>query len=341
VSGLQFGADQQPNFIYFTDCPSDGTPCSNTKAFGYAGGYNTGEHGPNGELLNTYLRTSYVWQLNSGIFSNTEKFTVGGGGLNTVYETDGSNAFFVNGADVYDLNGNLKSGVSTDGGSINGTVGANGYVMFFEPGQDEVVLYEPTSTGNPTSIAFTLGTMPYAGVLYTANGVTHGIVSTVDGTPVLWTIDMSGNVLGSANLTGVTSWSDITGANHLTGHWSMALIPGKAEVAFVSTYDRKMLIFDVSGVTPKLVTTVSLSSCAVPLDVDAFASGSAELLAVDCMKIAGSGDSGTTFLNVNPATGAVTADSSTSKAYPGGFRADANSLYVFEGTAAPDVQPNK
>lgn len=346
VGGLQFGANQQPNFIYFQICSSDGTSCSNTKAFGYVGGYNSAEHGPNGELINQFHGTAYVWQAGSGgAFSNTLQLSLGAAsGLNTVYETDGSTALFVNGPQPYDLKGVSQNGASWDGGATATTAADDGYVMYFEPEQDEVVLYKPTSTGNPTSVTFTLGKMPYAGAMYTANGVTHGIIASVDGSPTLWTVDMSGNLLGSAPLTGVTSWSNIVAANNLQGHWSMVLIPGKAEVAFVSTYDQLMLIYDVSGNSPKLLNPtkpISLSSCAVPLDVDAYASASAEMLSVDCLKLAGFGDSGTTFLSVDPATGTVTADSSTSAAYPGGFRADANSLYVFQGTAAPDVQPNR
>jgi hypothetical protein len=343
--GMNVDANQQPNFIYFTVVPQDGTPQSNTVAYAYLDGYNSASHGPNGELLNQYWGEAYVWQNAGGSLTNTLNFV--DGGLNVVYETDGTNAYFVNG-DYFALDGTLLSGPSSDGWYVSGTSAENGTVILTEPNANEIALYKPVP--NPSGPQLTnrvpVGVMPYTSVMTTLNGNTFGFVASVDGTPTLWKIDTNGTTVGSAPLTGFTSLSDIDASNrYLTGGWPMAVFhsgTAAGKVAVVSTHDKSLLLYDGGDNALPLLQTVMLP-CEIPWAVDAV--DSTGKLVVACIKVAGFTDSGTTFLSIDVATGDVTTLASVSikapNGFPLGFLADADNLYVFSALGAPDVQPNK
>jgi hypothetical protein len=346
IGGTEFGvtvigANQQPNFIYFTDVPTDGTGDSNTKAFAYLTGYNMATHGAtSSQLLNQYLGTAYVWQNASGTMTNTLSFSAEGGGLNTVYETDGTNAYFVNGFNTYALDGTaLPSATSPDWGwSVSGTSAENGTVTVVQPGGNEITLYHPSSTTNPIGTDVTIGTMTYTSVMSTISGTTYEFVISVDGTPTLWKLDTNGTFVGSTPLTGFTS---LSATDMIVGGWPMAIFhsgTNAGKVIVASTYNKELLVFDGTINSMPLLKTVQLP-CEIPSAVDAVdATGQ---LVVSCINVAGFSDSGTTFLSIDPSTGIVTTLAATSKKFPHGFLADANSLYVFQGTAAPDVLENK
>jgi len=344
--GMNIGANQPPNFIYFTVVPQDGTPQSNTVAYAYLDGYNSASHGPNGELLNQYMGKAYVWQNASGSLTNTLSFDVGGGGINTVYETDGTNAYFVTGLAIYGLDGTGLSGTTSDGWALSGTSAENGTAIVVQPGGNEVTLYHPDANQTSQANRVPVGVMPYTSVMTTINGNTFGFVASVDGTPTLWKIDTNGITVGSAPLTGFTSQSDINATNRfLTGGWPMAVFhsgTAAGKVAVVSTHDKSLLLYDGTSNALPLLKTIALP-CEIPWAVDAV--DSTGQLVVACIKVAGFTDSGTTFLSIDAATGNVTTLTSVSvhapNGFPLGFLADANNLYVFSALGAPDMQPNK
>lgn len=340
-----FGANQTPSFIFFTDVPQDGTPAGNTRAFAYLNGYNGASHGQNGYFLNKYGKV-YVWQKNAdGSLTNTESFA--GDGLNAAYETDGTNGYFVAGFSPYTLDGVALSSVSNDGWAVSGTSAENGTAIVVEPNGNEVALYRPVpSPQNPVTNRVPAGTMPYTSVMTTVNGTTYGYIASVDGTPTLRRIDTNGASAGSAPLTGVTSLTDINFSNRfLTGGWPMAIFhngPGAGKVAVVSTHDKGLLVFDDTSDTLPLLKTVPLP-CSIPWAIDAV--DSVGKLFVQCIKVAGFTDSGSTFLSIDTATWDVTTLKSVSinapNGFPTGFLADTDSVYTFSGPGAPDVQPNQ
>jgi hypothetical protein len=341
--GTVIGANQPPGFIYFTDVPTDGTANSNTKAFAYVADYNYASHGATGsQLLSQYLGKAYVWQNASGTITNTLSFA-SGGGSNTVYETDGTNAYFVNNFDTYALDGEvLTTATSPDWGwSVSGTSAENGTVTVVQPGGNEITLYHPSATTNPIGTDVTVGTMPYTSVMSTISGTTYEFVISVDGTPTLWKLDTKGTFVGSTPLTGFTSFSDTRNDGVVVGGWPMAIFrsgTNAGKVVVASTYNKELLVFDGTINSMPLLNTVQLP-CEIPSAVDTVdATGE---LVVSCINVAGFYDSGTTFLSINPSTGTVTTLAATSAKFPTGFLADANSLYVFQGPAAPDVLANK
>jgi hypothetical protein len=175
--------------------------------------------------------------------------------------------------------------------------------------------------------------------MVTINGTTYELVASVDGTPTLWKLDTNGTFVGSTPLTGVTSLSDIYAAEVLVGGWPMAIFhtgTAAGKVAFVSAYDKSLLLFDATNNALPLLKTVPLP-CAIPSAVDAI--DSTGHLVVSCILTGTS--SGATFLDIDPVAGTATSLTSTSTKFPLGFLADANNLYVFYGAGAPDVQPNK
>jgi hypothetical protein len=336
----QFGASQQPGPINFSVVPTDGTPASGTVTFAYVDGYNSASHGPNGELINQNFGKAYVWQNASGTWTNTLSFTTSGV-LNTVYETDGTNAFFINGGIEFSLDGTPLSGVSSNGWAELGTSAENGTATLVQPGGNDIALWKPVPyPQNPQEAnRVSVGTLPYASVMVTINGTTYELVASVDGTPTLWKLDTNGTFVGSTPLTGVTSLSDIYAAEVLVGGWPMAIFhtgTAAGKVAFVSAYDKSLLLFDATNNALPLLKTVPLP-CAIPSAVDAI--DSTGHLVVSCILTGTS--SGATFLDIDPVAGTATSLTSTSTKFPLGFLADANNLYVFYGAGAPDVQPNK
>jgi hypothetical protein len=333
----QFGDGQQPGPISFSVVPTDGTPASGTVMFAYLEGSNSASHGPNGELINSFGEV-YLWGNTNGTLTNILSFP--GGGLNTVYETDGTNAYFVAGFNPYTLNGTMLPTPPSNGWGVSGTSAENGTVTVVQPGGNEITLYHPSATQTPQSNNVPVGAMTYTSVMVTINGATYELVASVDGTPTLWKIDTNGTFVGSMPLTGVTSLSDIYAAGHLAGGWPMAVFhtgTAAGKVAFVSTYNKSLLLFDATNNALPLLKTVPLP-CAIPSAVDAIdATGH---LVVSCIRT-GMNSSGTTFLDIDPVAGTATPLTSTSAKFPLGFLADTTNLYVFYGPGAPDVQPNK
>lgn len=332
----QFGASQQPGPINFSVVPTDGTPASGTVTFAYLKGYNSASHGPNGELINSSGNV-YLWENTNGTLTNTLSFP--GAGLNTVYETDGTNAYFISGFTPYTLTGTMLPDAPYNGWGVSSTSAENGTATVVQPGGNEISLYQPAVNVNPTPNNIPVGTLPYASVMVTINGTTYELVASVDGTPTLWKLDTNGTFVGSTPLTGVTSLSDIYAAEVLVGGWPMAIFhtgTAAGKVAFVSAYDKSLLLFDATNNALPLLKTVPLP-CAIPSAVDAI--DSTGHLVVSCILTGTS--SGATFLDIDPVAGTATPLTSTSPKFPLGFLADANNLYVFYGAGAPDVQPNK
>ncbi len=174
------GDNQHPNFIYFTDTPTDGTSVSNTVAFAYVAGYNTATHGPSGNLINQYMGKAYVWQNASGTWTSPLSFTGGGGGANTVYETDGTNAYLVNGFNPYTLDGTGLPSATSTGWAVSGTSAENGTVTVVQPGGNKITLYRPSATTTPIANDIPVGTMPYTSVMATVGGTTYAFVASVD-----------------------------------------------------------------------------------------------------------------------------------------------------------------
>ena len=341
--GTVIGANQQPNFIYFTDVPIDGTPASNTVAVAYLNGYNTTTHAPGGELINQYGK-AYIWQDAGGMWTNPLSFYGGGGGANTVYETDGTNAYLINGFNPYTLDGTeLPSATSPDWGwAVSGTSAENGTVTVVQPGGNEITLYHPSATINPIGADVTVGIMPYTSVMATIGGTTYEFVASVDGTPTLWKLDTNGTFVGSTPLTGFTSWSDIKSVDSvIAGGWATAIFrsgTNAGKVIVVSTYNKELLVFDGTSNSLTLLETVTLP-CPIPSAVDV--NETTGLARVACIKVAGFYDSGTTFLDVDPSTGEVTALTSTSSKFALGFAVDSTgNSEVFSGPGAPDTQPD-
>jgi hypothetical protein len=334
----QFGDSQWPGPISFSVVPTDGTPASNTVTFAYLNGYNSASHGPNGELINQGVRETYLWQNTSGTWTNPVSF--GSSGLNTVYETDETNAYFVNNFSWFTLDGTpLNSAAPYDGWEPSGTSAENGTVSIVEPGGNEVTLYHPNGNNIAQTNSIPAGIMPYTSVMATIGGTTYEFVASVDGTPTLWRFDTNGGSAGSVSLIEITSLSNIRAAGHVAGGWPMAVFhkgTAAGKIAFVSTYDQKLLVYDGTNNSLPLLKTVSLP-CAIPSAVDAIdATGH---FVVSCIQTGTS--SGTTFLDVDPIAGTATPLKSTSKKFPLGFLADTNNLYIFYGSGAPDVQPNR
>jgi hypothetical protein len=246
----------------------------------------------------------------------------------------------VNGFGTYGLDGMGLTGAPSNGWSASGTSAENGTAIVVQPGGNEVTLFHPQGSQNPQSDNIPVGTMPYTSVMATLGGVTRGFVASVD-SPTLWKLTTSGTFVGSTPLTGVTSLSDINAAGHVLGGWPMAVFhsgTNVGKIGFVDAYGQKLLIFDGMDNSMPLLKTVPLP-CPIPSAVDAIdATGQ---FRVSCIKVAGFTDSGTTFLGIDPAAGTATPLEKTSTKFPLGFLADADNLYVFQGSGAPDVQPNK
>ena len=340
AGGLVIGATQSSNFIYFTDVPTDGTPASNTIAFAYLPGYNTTTHGPNGELINQSSGTAYLWQNAGGTPTNVLSFYPGA--PNVVYETDGTNAYFIDGYNTYALDGTLLYSASDkdDGWISSGTAAENGTACLPHIGGNDTSVYK-VGVPNGQSNAVPTGTLPYACVMGTFGGTTHEYVASVDGTPTLFMLDTVGTIVDSKPLTGITSRSGIVTANVIAGGWQMAIFhsgTNEGKLAVLSTYDKKLFVYDGTQSSLSLLNTISLP-CALPSEIDAVdATGK---FVVSCIKVAGFYDSGTTFLSIDPVAGTATPLAAFSKVFANGFAADAVNLYIFQGSGAPDIQPNK
>lgn len=330
---VEFGANQTPGaWITFQVQPTDGTPDSNSKSIAYVAPHNTATNGPNGDIVQTQGITTYVWQYSSNQWSLAEQFQTGG---LTVW--NGSN-YFISAFDTYTLKGSLVSSATLPSLTAISSTDATGNVACLtQPQANETSLFTP-GVANQQATSVPTGTMPYACQVVTVNGTTYAFTASVDATPTLWMTTAAGATVGSQPLQGVTSWSDIVNAGHPAGAWQMiALKSGTyaGRMAFLSTYDQLLLIYDGTKLTLPQVATISLKKvCSLPTGLAAV--DSTGEFVVTCLN-AGAPD---TFVGVD-ANGKSIAITSTSTAFPNGVTATSKTISVMGGTNAPDSVPNQ
>ena len=333
-------AANQPsgNWIYADVDPADGTPASNTLAIAYLNAANSGTLGPNGEVIQKSYAT-YLWQFANGAWSLANKLTLGGG-ASTVYDTDGTNQYLVDGNATYTMNGTLVGGANVPSDAISGNDASGNVACMVQPVYDHVSIFNPGILGQQPYLGQT-GTTPYDCKVATINGTPYVFAISVGSSSSLWKFDATGNSVGSQSLTGITSLSDIQAANHVQGNWQIAAIKTGTKQGFLavlSTYDDVLDIYDGTQNSMPLVKEVSLApSCILPQAVTAI--DATDQFRVACLVNDGL-NSHTSFVGVD-LSGNVTALAATSTKFPQGFVADQNSLYVLYGSGAPDSPANK
>ncbi len=328
------------NWIYADIDPTDGTPASNTLAVAYLNSYNSGTFGPNGEVMQSIPSGTYVWQLAGATWSDTVLNI--GGPPSTVYVVDGSNQYLIAAYNTLSLNGTLLASAAPNTPYLpySAADAAGNTACFVQSGYSYVSFYNPGVAGQQPLTSST-GTMPYDCKVVVVGSTPYVFAINVDSSPTLWKFDSNGNVIGSQALTGVTSWSDIVAANHVEGNWQLSAIKTGAKAGFLavlSTYDDILNIYDGTQNSMPLVKEVSLApSCVLPQAVTAI--DAMDQFRVACLVNDGL-NSHTSFVGVD-LSGNVAPLAATSAKFPQGFVADGNSLYVLNGSGAPDSPANK
>jgi hypothetical protein len=345
-----------PGWYTFTICRAGGSSCSSAVATAFLAAQNTLAVSATGEL---YQMDQTETTVGGGITYYIRKFKANDGALTTDGNFPFATPYLISGisydnttntVDIDgtfdDVNGNRTGGalgLNRSAGLPLGTATRNGYGATTQPSTNEFFGY-PIS-GYPNATIINLGNQPSSLAVGTVGTETDAFVLCRDGAVALWKTSLSSSTTAtSVPLTGITPINTVQATNPTAGGWQVVYAetgPAAGTIAVLSTPDA--VIDFVNAATMKESSNpATLTNDGIPVQIASDDVHGNFIVAFAHPQTATITASSTTFVRVDPTTGAVTTLTSTSTMFASGFAVspDGNWLYVCSLSAC-ETQPNQ